>query len=75
MKLYRPVGLKELKKIIELGFRGFPPRLPQQPIFYPVLNQGYAEDIASQWNTNDHFSGFVGYVLELEPSLKKELIY
>ncbi len=66
MKLYRPVGLKELKKIIDLGFRGFPPRLPQQPIFYPVLNQGYAEEIASKWNTIDTVSDFVGYVLEFD---------
>ncbi|HOM02117.1 MAG TPA: hypothetical protein PLH43_04740 [Acetivibrio sp.] len=66
MRLYRPVGLKELLKIIELEFKGFPPRLPEQPIFYPVLNMGYAEEIASKWNTEDPVSNFVGYVLEFD---------
>ncbi|MEU7320730.1 hypothetical protein ABZ682_09225 [Streptomyces griseoviridis] len=26
----------------ELNWRAWPPRLPAQPIFYPVLNEGYA---------------------------------
>lgn len=43
MILYRPVGVKELGLIAELGFKAFPPRLPYQPIFYPVLNFAYAE--------------------------------
>ena len=33
--------------------RCFPPRLPEQPIFYPVLNRDYAQQIAAQWNTKD----------------------
>jgi hypothetical protein len=37
--LYRPVGPKELVLIAASGYREFPPRLPDQPIFYPVLNQ------------------------------------
>lgn len=61
-RLYRPVGIKELVKIIALDFKGFPPRLTWQPIFYPVLNQEYAEQIARDWNTKDEFSGFAGYV-------------
>lgn len=36
MFLYRPVGLEELKLIAASNFRAFPPRLPEQPIFYPV---------------------------------------
>ena len=44
--LYRPVGINELNKIIDLDFLGFPPRLEWQPIFYPVLNFEYAEQIA-----------------------------
>lgn len=44
--LYRPVGLKELQLIIDSGYKKFPPRLSWQPIFYPVLNQAYAEQIA-----------------------------
>jgi hypothetical protein len=61
--LYRPVGQKELDLIAESGFRGFPPRLAHQPIFYPVLNEEYATFIAQRWNTCDEASGFVGYVL------------
>ena len=37
-----------------------PPRLPEQPIFYPVLNEDYATQIARDWNTRD---GGTGYVL------------
>lgn len=59
--LYRPVGEQELRLIAQSGFRAFPPRLPDQPIFYPVLNQPYAEEIARDWNAkrNDPPVGFV----------------
>ncbi|MFD2520078.1 hypothetical protein [Emticicia soli] len=60
--LYRPIGLKELQLIIDSGYKKFPPRLTWQPIFYPVLNQAYAEQIALEWNTNDEFSGYCGIV-------------
>lgn len=60
--LYRPVGLKEMELIVESGWKKFPPRLEWQPIFYPVLNQQYAEQIALDWNTKDEFSGFCGIV-------------
>ena len=60
--LYRPVGLKELELIMASAFEAFPPRLEWQPIFYPVLNQAYAEQIALEWNTVDAFSGFCGVV-------------
>lgn len=60
MILYRPVGHNELALIVESGLKGFPPRLPDQPIFYPVLNAGYAKQIALEWNTkSDTFSGYV----------------
>ena len=61
MILYRPVGTKELKLIEESGFSRFPPRLPEQPIFYPVLTRQYAEEIASGWNVkyNDDHKGYV----------------
>lgn len=62
--LYRPVGRKELELIRAGGFRGFPPRLPTQPFFYPVLNGEYAAQIARDWNTNDEASGYEGYVLK-----------
>lgn len=61
--LYRPVGQKELELVRQSGFREFPPRLPEQPIFYPVLSEEYATQIARDWNTKDERSGFVGYVL------------
>ena len=64
--LYRPVGQKELDLIAATGYREFPPRLPEQPIFYPVLTLEYAEQIARDWNTKDERSGFVGYVVEFD---------
>jgi hypothetical protein len=50
--LYRPVGLHELELIAASACRAFPPRLPHQPIFYPVLNLEYAEEIARGWNAD-----------------------
>jgi len=58
--LYRPTGENELGLIRDSGWRKFPPRLPSQPIFYPVLNKEYAIQIARDWNTRD---GGIGYVL------------
>ena len=49
--LYRPVGQEELDLIRSSGYGEFPPRLPHQPIFYPVLNEEYATQIARDWNT------------------------
>jgi hypothetical protein len=46
-KLFRPVGQTEFELIRASGFREFPPRLPEQPYFYPVLNLEYATQIAS----------------------------
>lgn len=57
--LYRPVGPKELALIAASGFRGFPPRLPEQPIFYPVLNEEYARQIARDWNVKGSGAGYV----------------
>jgi hypothetical protein len=60
--LYRPVGLAELELIRRSGSKEFPPRLPDQPIFYPVLSQQYAEQIARDWNTKDPKAGYSGFV-------------
>ena len=60
--LYRPAGQAELDLIRESDWTAFPPRLPFQPIFYPVLNEEYATQIARDWNTRDPNSGYVGYV-------------
>ena len=57
--LYRPVGPKELALIESSGWREFPPRLPEQPIFYPVLNEEYATQIARDWNVKESRAGFV----------------
>ncbi len=57
--LYRPVGPNELKLIRQADFKAFPPRLPEQPIFYPVTNEEYAVQIASNWNVRDSGSGYV----------------
>jgi hypothetical protein len=62
-ELYRPVGQAELDLIAATNFTRFPPRRPAQPIFYPVLTEAYATEIARDWNTRDAASGFVGYVL------------
>jgi hypothetical protein len=64
--LYRPVGEGELELIRASGFRKFPRRRPEQPIFYPVLTEEYATQIARDWNTKDEGSGFAGYVLKFE---------
>lgn len=66
MKLYRPVGLAELALLFDSEMRTFPPRLPEQPIFYPVLNNEYAAQIAAEWNAPDSQSQFAGYVTEFE---------
>jgi hypothetical protein len=70
--LYRPVGKKELELIRATQFRRFPPRLPEQPFFYPVLNEDYATQIARDWNTKDERSGYTGYVLRF--NVKTELL-
>lgn len=59
--LFRPVGPKELELIRESGFTAFPPRLPEQPIFYPVLSEEYATQIARDWNAKSG-EAKVGYV-------------
>jgi len=64
--LYRPVGLTELRLIAESGYKAYPPRLHWQPIFYPVLNEAYASQIANEWNTKDEFSGYMGAVTRFE---------
>jgi hypothetical protein len=57
--LYRPVGPQELDLIRQANWSRFPPRLPEQPIFYPVLNEEYARQIASDWNVKASGAGFV----------------
>lgn len=57
--LYRPTGPEELELVRESGFRKWPPRLPEQPIFYPVTNEAYAIQIARDWNVKQSGCGHV----------------
>lgn len=57
--LWRPVGPEELILIEQADMRAFPPRLPEQPIFYPVLTEDYAVKIARDWNVKASGAGFV----------------
>src|SRR5689334_7221272 len=64
MILYRPVGQQELELIYDSGMKAFPARLPQQPIFYPVLHLEYARQIASDWNAKSGQAA--GYVAQFK---------
>src|SRR5512145_1350941 len=57
--LWRPVGPQEMDLIRLSGMRTFPPRLPEQPIFYPVLSEAYAVKIARHWNVPVSGKGYV----------------
>jgi hypothetical protein len=57
--LFRPVGQNELALIRESGYRAFPPRLPHQPIFYLVVYEEYAVQIARDWNAQNGKNGYV----------------
>ena len=63
--LYRPIGQQELDLIRESNFQKFPPRLATQPIFYPVLTEEYAIQIARDWNAKQN-DPKVGYVTRFE---------
>lgn len=63
--LYRPVGPDELRLIAESDYKRFPPRLPEQPIFYPVCNKKYADKISKNWNA-PHYG--YGYTVRFEIS-------
>ena len=69
--LYRPVGTKELELIEKSDFSQFPPRLPEQPIFYPVLSEDYAVQIARDWNAK-YNQDKIGYVTRF--SVRKEFL-
>ena len=72
VELFRPVGQVELDLILASGMRAFPPRLPEQPIFYPVTTIEYARLIAKDWNVRDSAPGNVGYVLRFR--VRKEFL-
>ena len=64
--LWRPTGRNELKLVEGSGWKRWPPRLPEQPIFYPVTNFGYAERIARDWNSTQAAPENVGFVTEFD---------
>ena len=66
MKLYRPVGPREFELIKQSGMKAFPPRLADQPIFYPVLTFEYAEQIARDWNSTRADTNYCGFVTEFD---------
>jgi hypothetical protein len=57
--LWRPTGQAELDLVAASGWTGWPPRLPAQPIFYPVLTETYATRIAREWNVAHEGVGHV----------------
>lgn len=57
--LWRPTGPEELALVESSGWCEWPPRLPDQPIFYPVLSLEYATMIARDWNVKANGAGFV----------------
>ena len=69
--LYRPTGKNELALIEESNWTAFPPRLPEQPIFYPVCNEQYATKIARDWNAK-YNADKLGYVTKFE--VRKEFL-
>ena len=66
MILYRPTGLAELRLVQKSGWKAWPPRLPDQPIFYPVTSFEYAEKIARDWNAVGQDDQSYGFVTEFE---------
>lgn len=67
--LWRPTGPEELALVEASGWREWPPRLRDQPIFYPVLNEDYAVRIARDWNVK---ASGVGYVTRF--SVEKDFL-
>ncbi|MGW0250414.1 ADP-ribosylation/crystallin J1 [Nocardia goodfellowii] len=57
--LWRPTGPEELELVAAADWRRWPPRLPDQPIFYPVLTEQYAIMIARDWNVPASGAGYV----------------
>lgn len=66
MILYRPTGLAELHLVAATGWKAWPPRLAEQPIFYPVLSLEYARKIARDWNAKGDRSDSIGFVTRFQ---------
>jgi hypothetical protein len=72
--LYRPTGPKELELVRDSGFKRWPPRLPEQPIFYPVTNEAYARQIAEEWNVQESGAGYVTRFLVKRDFMQKYMV-
>jgi len=72
--LYRPTGPQELELVKQSGFKRWPQRLPEQPIFYPVTNEAYAKQIAIEWNVKDSGVGFVTRFVVRQPFMNRYVI-
>ena len=66
MILFRPTGKAELDLVAASGWKRWPPRLPEQPVFYPVLTFDYAEKIARDWNSTQGVPDNLGFVTRFE---------
>lgn len=75
MILFRPTGKDELRLVEKSGWRAWPPRLPDQPIFYPVLTFEYAEKIARDWNSTRTAPDNLGYVTRFEIAAETAALY
>lgn len=73
MILYRPVGLEALRLIYDADMRAFPPRLPDQPIFYPVTNDGYAKQIAKDLEHQERHPRGIRHALHREQRQRREV--
>lgn len=73
--LWRPTGPQELALVEASGWRTWPPRLPDQPIFYPVLNEDYATRIARDWNVEASGVGHVTRFRVLAAFLDRYQVY
>lgn len=58
VECFRPTGQKELDLVAASEYTQWPPRLPDQDIFYPVTNEAYAKAL-TQWNITDFGVGYV----------------
>lgn len=75
MILYRPTGQAEIALVEQSGWTAWPPRLADQPIFYPVLTFAYAEKIARDWNSTRAEPDNIGYVTRFEISAELAALY
>ena len=57
--MFRPIRPEELQLVIDSGYKAWPPRLPEQPIFCPVTNEEYEKEITARWNVQDCGIGYV----------------